>query len=834
MADENTAGSHSNTTLADKNNNIGNLKYSGSTTSKVGQGPNQSNVGQWKGSTGENAGFETFDTAESGVRASVLNLYTSQEKHGNNSVRDIVTRWAPPDDPMNNYHEGNETEKYIANVAAELGVDPDDDLGSLRDNPALTHSLIKAIGKQEGATVGKWGKFTNEVITDGVAMANGKVIAPKVVKNLDAIDRHMTENLGTEAGDAAAASALFYRTRIETGKVENLVSPNWLSTVDSPAYRWTLYIVDNEIWNDPNMLAIDDAALNTEKAKIIAKQGITTEFTIDNFAIMSVVTPGARHGNTTPGIIQFDLFETFGFTFLDKCLNAGISIGKPSNLHSQNYILKLEFLGRDFVTGRSTLFPSVFFYPIRMNQIRSSTGPEGTRYNIIGWSSIKHAQTETVTETDLTIKNVVTVGDFAKGLETVYNKGIKEAMNPSDFGKAQLPPKQIKVVFDTLSDVRSAPNTITSKLKSFSLEHKKWGHAADGAETAAEGANPHDISQRDVTIERESNMAMTIATLIQKNCPEWTTWTEEAVAQGITPYIVVTPDIKYRALTKGSMEHKYANVEPSLITLTIKIGLTTATAPLSIKEHTEKLANKTFQNDKIRKMAIDKAYTFMYSGTNTEVLNYGIDIEQLYVVTDYPSAGMYMHGKGSEGEPQFGTSEIPLSVTAEKSPYLEDIPYTGKQIFNDLIHGGLATAGSAEEAQRNENSISKKSVFSNKLSEYAKREIDALEMNIEIKGDPFWMSTMSATVAGGKFQVADYNKRDALISFVQWNPNVDKLLTEQTKGQIDIVSSGIYKITSIDSRFAGGKFTQTLHAYKDPTTNTLLVLSRLIELSGDA
>ena len=84
----------------------------------------------------------------------------------------------------------------------------------------------------------------------------------------------------------------------------------------------------------------------------------------------------------------------------------------------------------------------------------------------------------------------------------------------------------------------------------------------------------------------------------------------------------------------------------------------------------------------------------------------------------------------------------------------------------------------------------------------------------------------------GKLETPDYSKRDALISFVQWNPNVDKLLTEQIKGQLDVISSGVYKLTSIESKFQGGKFTQTLKGYKDVTTNTALVLGRLIELSG--
>ena len=92
-------------------------------------------------------------------------------------------------------------------------------------------------------------------------------------------------------------------------------------------------------------------------------------------------------------------------------------------------------------------------------------------------------------------------------------------------------------------------------------------------------------------------------------------------------------------------------------------------------------------------------------------------------------------------------------------------------------------------------------------------------------------NTLNNKSIKGKLQTPDYSTRDALISFVQYNPNADKLLTEQTKGPVDIVSSGIYKLTKIESRFQGGRFTQSLSGYKDVTTNTALVLNKLIDLS---
>jgi len=785
-------------TLADRNNNPGNIRY------------NSNIPWQEKIPGGGEGGFEGFTTPEHGVRAAAKNLYTSQERYGNNSVASIVSQWAPPGE--------NPTDAYISKVANDLGVDPYADLGSLRDNPQLTADLVKSMTNMEGGTVGADGKYTDNVIKNGVALANG---TPESDITFSEQDTDHNPNLYSEAEnntdeiDTSEAAAESSSSSIAT--VSDIITPNWLSTVDSPTYRWTLYIVDNETFNNPSSLGNDDALLNSKKAFIIAKTGETTEFSIDNFACISVVTPGQRHGNTTPGIIQFDLFETLGFTFLDKALKAGIVLNKPASLHSQNYILKLEFLGRDAATGGSTIYPGTFLYPVKLNQIRSTTGPEGTRYNIVAWSIIKHAQTESVTDTPITIKSVTTVKDFAEGLEKAYNTGIIDGMNPKDYKEGTPPPKQIKIVFDKSSRIVSRPNTITAKLDSFDLKYNAWGEA-DGSGGPRSFS---DVNSFDVTIERETNLSMSIAELIEKNCIPWQNYVIKSQEEGLTPYITVDPIYAYppRAPRKY-----YANLEPILITYHIKIGISTSTPNLSIAEHNKQFKDASFQTSKINSLPIEKSYTFLYSGLNTEVINYQIDLEGLYVVVDTPASGVYRNGKDADGEEQFVSTEL-------TSPYLEDIPQGSiSSGFNNLVVGGTAKADSADNAQVNEISKNNIAAISSRASQMAKREFDAYQFDLEIKGDPYWMGNMQATIKG-KLQTPDYSTRDALISFVQYNPNADKLLTEQTKGPVDIVSSGIYKLTKIESRFQGGRFTQSLSGYKDVTTNTSLVLNKLIDLS---
>jgi len=800
------------TTLADRNNNPGNIRTSSDA---------------WQGANGSNAGFVKFDNPEYGVRAVAKNLYTSQEKHGNNSVAAIISRWAPPGE--------NPTDAYISKVANDLGVSPYDDLGSLRDNPQLTRDLIKSIAEMEGASVGNDGKYTDGVLTNGVAMANGKPASEVTFadQDKDFNDEPFGEQVDVEQGFTDDENTMWDIAQIKKlgkqTKLTDSVTPNWMSTVDSPTYRWSLYIVNNELWNNPNLIGNDDSVLNNKQAFVIAKQGVTTEFSLDNFLSLATVTPGQRHGNVTPGIIQFDLFENLGFRLLDKVLLAAKNLGKPANLYSQNFILKLEFLGRDPVTAASVPFDGVFLYPIKFNQIRSTTGPEGTRYNIIAWSAIKHAQTETVLDSDITVKNVRTIGDFVNNFEEEFNKGQFDAMGPFAKQQGREAPKQIKIVFDPSADQRPSANIKVNgrALKYFNLESKPYAGTTDTASSNRSGQTVDNPDTNTITAERETNISMWLEKTIRNNCPAWTQWVLEANEYGLTPHIVVESRTKYSPrIKKQQKKENYGNVEPILVTYTIKIAYNNTTYPPSIEKGNKNLNDSQHQADRFASLPIEKSYTYMYSGLNTEVINYEIDIQNLFFVLDQPGSATFLAGRTADGQAQFSPAEIPESI------YISDLKQASvdSSYFNPVV-GGVAKADSGEKAQVTEYLDETQSALARRVQDMAKRERDAYQFTMEIKGDPHWLGNMQAVVQG-KLETKDYAKQDAFISFLQFNPNPDRLLEEQIKGEIDPISSGLYKLVTIESRFQGGRFTQTLNGYKDVNSNTALLLPKIIELSG--
>jgi hypothetical protein len=114
------------TTRGIRNNNPGNIRHSPNFT--------------WLGEINQDDdGFVIFDTMENGVRALARNLYSYQSKHGLNTTREIISRWAPPTE--------NDTAAYIKSVAGTLGVDANADL-DLTDVSTLS-SLVAAITEHE-------------------------------------------------------------------------------------------------------------------------------------------------------------------------------------------------------------------------------------------------------------------------------------------------------------------------------------------------------------------------------------------------------------------------------------------------------------------------------------------------------------------------------------------------------------------------------------------------------------------------------------------------------------------------------------------------------------
>ena len=101
--------------------------------------------------------FAVFASPEWGFRALALVLRNYQRRHGVDTVRGIVRRFAPPPE--------NDTEDYIRAVARRMGISADAPLDL--DSARVLMALCRAIAIQES---GGW-FFADADLAQGIALA---------------------------------------------------------------------------------------------------------------------------------------------------------------------------------------------------------------------------------------------------------------------------------------------------------------------------------------------------------------------------------------------------------------------------------------------------------------------------------------------------------------------------------------------------------------------------------------------------------------------------------------------------------------------------------------
>lgn len=109
-----------------RNNNPGNIRRS---------------AVRYKGekATSSDVAFRQFESIEWGYRAMFVLLHTYAKKHGCNTLRKMINRYAPPIE--------NHTENYIRRVADAVHLDPDERISTT--NGAVMTAVVAAMSEVE-------------------------------------------------------------------------------------------------------------------------------------------------------------------------------------------------------------------------------------------------------------------------------------------------------------------------------------------------------------------------------------------------------------------------------------------------------------------------------------------------------------------------------------------------------------------------------------------------------------------------------------------------------------------------------------------------------------
>ena len=107
-------------------------------TGGASQSPTPTNVGNLR-PVGSSTGFQQFDTPEAGIKAVDDQLRIYGSKHKLKTLREVISRYAPPSE--------NDTDAYIKNVSQKTGLKPDEEIDL--SNPTIRHIISGPIILQE-------------------------------------------------------------------------------------------------------------------------------------------------------------------------------------------------------------------------------------------------------------------------------------------------------------------------------------------------------------------------------------------------------------------------------------------------------------------------------------------------------------------------------------------------------------------------------------------------------------------------------------------------------------------------------------------------------------
>ena len=380
-------------------------------------------------------------------------------------------------------------------------------------------------------------------------------------------------------------------------------------------------------------------------------------------------------------------------------------------------------------------------------------------------------------------------------------------------------------MFDPSTNIQAIDNR---QLPGFNLFRAEW--AGSDSESESDGRSQAlDSEIRQQTINPETQITSWIAESLSTNVPSFAEYNVEQAEKGIT----FTVEVEQETKMTGIM-HSYYGQEIKNIELRIKIRRDDTASPLS-EDSIIALRNRAdvqeerFQSQILPSLA--KKYSYQYTGENTEVEAVDISIHNGFYNAISPGVGTYYTDESFQFESNADTNTgtfIWDHPSANPQPenqiasvrYLSDINLDKINVNRSQIFDHQLISATGQ--QTNESTQGSK-IAAAALAAHAARLIDNQTMKIEAKGDPIFLGT------NGK-NFFNTQSDSTYLAFLNFVPDPVDLLELQRRGPVDMITTGIYKVTYIHSKFSQGKFTQTIDCYRDPNSNPLLLLDAIVRL----
>ena len=648
------------------------------------------------------------------------------------------------------------------------------------------------------------------------------------------------------------------------------VRPNPLEKFASFAPLWTLAVLTKEQFNNPSSYRNSTADL---KHIVFAsggrfddqRQGTiygTPEYYINNFVMTAAIAPGPKTGNTNGFKFDFDIYEPFSMGLLLQSLQASaINAGYANYIDNAPYVLRLDLQGYDD-EGRIVESVKPKFFVLRLKSVKFQVDESGSTYKVeaVAYNHGGFSDVIDTTYKDLTlipgakgtVEEILNSGEqsLAAALnkveeDLVRNKRIKIKdeyiisfpEKSSDFnrvvGAEQVTTNRAtanpnaaptQVITGTTTPVQTDFNINPIGSSDFGFDQGTGGNFPFADEKAVVDPNTGIVVRDQMIIDPKKrtfqfSQGQKITHMINQIVLS-STYAKKAmdpnnIVNGFIKWWRI--DVQIELLEYDDLVGDYARrytfrVVPFLVHQTIFSNVNSA--PIAY--------------DSIAK-EICKRYDYIYTGQNTDVLKFDIQINTLFFRGIDP--GIEGNSALNSDPNQAGAVEQTNKTTSkgEGLTPAAQLTNTGRArpIRNpenlSAYSGGAGTASNTEQ----------------RVAESFHKAItqgtgDLISVDLEILGDTYWMVESGMgnyfSPTGQSTQITDdgsvnYEAGDVFV-FLTFNTpadvNTDTGLYDFQTGASSKTSpfGGIYRVTKCESHFVDGMFKQKLRCLRMPTQIT--------------
>ncbi len=645
--------------------------------------------------------------------------------------------------------------------------------------------------------------------------------------------------------------------------------PNILEEFASYTPLWTLACLDDNQFKDPYTYRGNPWALKNvifSSAGRYDGQRVQTvvgapEYFVNNFEIKHETAASKKTGLSNVIKMTFDVYEPYSMGyFLQSLLSAAIDSGYPSTIEAP-FLLRLDFAGNkddgSLLQGTKELTK---YFVLRLTNITfnvteggSNYKVEAVPYNHSGWS--KSAQ-QLTNDIALEGKDVVTMlSAGSKSLCAVLNKAQADLVKD---GTQQFP-DQYEIVFPVdqfdrvglSGDDNYTPLDVAELLLDYFDEEIVVGDENPPTDGFGDGV----IGQSSMGFSATSGGNMSFgfeADVVDDNGyikrgeltvdPSKRTFN---FSKGSTIQNVIQNTILSSEYAKDALdEKKFIDGRIKWFRVDVQIQL----GPLDLKRNTKSkkyifrvmpfyIHSSVFMSstavpagmDKLNEI-IGKEYNYIYTGQNTNVLKFDIQLNLLYsqgntVKPPQKSGTIANKDTQQSGEDPGVTGSTEVSGTTAAVAVNGAAPLKGDpDAMQETTKGGYG-------AKTVEQIVAQ--TFQNAILNQGQPNGDLVNLNLEILGDPYWITDngmgnyVGENYNGPGSQITgdgtmNYQGTDTYIRIIFRTPvEPDIWNGAVTTGRYFFAEeespySGIYKVRNVTSSFRDGAFKQTLECNRMP------------------